>query len=248
LTLKEGETDIVIKYFANNELSPDTLEAEIDALEEDNREVICLIVDYLKRMRSDNFAADERIKYRDITNGLKDLAIKYKIPVISAQQINRSGNMVIDSAMEGGKQDLARFLGRGNIAESWDILENADWAAILNVEIDKQDNRRYLTIKEIKKRYKSHTDITYFNHPFEDGSTIMLIEDVNKEESVSKISLTSDFTSAEMVGSKRARSNGKDKTDVIGLLDLKSDDLGEYVEFPDQEHTQGPIVSRKEEY
>jgi hypothetical protein len=246
LTLNEGETDIVIKYFANNELSPNVLSAEIDMLEEDNREVICLIVDYLKRMRSDNYAADERIKYRDITNGLKDLSIRYKIPVLSAQQINRSGNMVIDSAMEGGKSDLARFLGRGNIAESWDILENADWAAILNVEIDRTDNKRYLTIKEIKKRYKSQTDITYFNHPFEPGSTIMLVEDINRDESVSKISLTSDFTSAEMVGSKRSKRNGRNLD--IGEFMLANDDLGgEYVEFPDEAHTKGPQVSRKEE-
>ena len=156
LTLNEGETDIVIKYFANNELSPNTLEAEIDALEEDNREVICLIVDYLKRMRSDNFAPDERVKYRDITNGLKDLSIRYKIPVISAQQINRSGNMVIDSAMEGGKTDLARFLGRGNIAESWDILENSDWAAILrsrsrrtNVILQSRKSRNVINLRSI---------------------------------------------------------------------------------------------------
>jgi hypothetical protein len=35
------------------------------------------------------------------------------------------------------------------------------------------------------------TDITYFNHPFVEGSTIMLVNDVEMEKAVSKTSLSS---------------------------------------------------------
>ena len=37
------------------------------------------------------------------------------------------------------------------------------------------------------------TDITYFNHPFVEGSTIMLMDDVGMEKSISKTSLSADM-------------------------------------------------------
>jgi hypothetical protein len=152
---------------------------------------------------------------------LKDFAIHYKIPVITAQQLNRSGNMTIDAAAGSGKEDLARFLGRANISDAWDLLENADWSAILNVEVERQSHVRYLTIKEIKKRYKSMTDVNYFNHPFEEGSTIMLIDDVPLEKSISKISIASDMTAEQMVEPKRNHANNSDMIDGLTNSDME---------------------------
>jgi hypothetical protein len=174
-------------------------------------------------MRPDEPAPDERIKLRNISNGLKDFGIHYKIPVITAQQLNRSGNMTIDAAAGSGKEDLARFLGRSNISDAWDLLENADWSAILNVEVERVTKVRYLTVKEIKKRYKSMTDINYFNHPFEEGSTIMLIDDVPLEKSISKISIASDMQADNMVDPKHSHANNKDLMD--GLVDSDFDGL-----------------------
>jgi hypothetical protein len=191
LTLKQGEINIILKYRPANTLSPNDIASDIDTLEDDNKEVIALVIDYLKRMRSDFPAPDDRVKLRDISNGVKDLLVRYKIPGISAQQINRSGSVTIDSAMESGKEDLTRYLGRSNIADAWDLFENVDWCCILNVEIERSTGHRYLTFKELKKRYRSMTDITYFNHPFVEGSTIMLVNDVEMEKAVSKTSLSS---------------------------------------------------------
>lgn len=193
LTLKQGEINIILKYRPANTLSPNDIASDIDTLEDDNKEVIALIVDYLKRMRSDFPAPDDRVKLRDISNGIKDILIRYKIPGISAQQINRSGSVTIDSAMESGKEDLTRYLGRSNIADAWDLFENVDWCCILNVEIERSSGNRFLTFKELKKRYRSMTDITYFNHPFVEGSTIMLVNDVELDKSVSKTSLSSNM-------------------------------------------------------
>jgi hypothetical protein len=226
LQLNDGDIDIVIKYYQNNSLSPNDLYSIIDTLEDDGREVIACIIDYIKRMRADEPAPDERIKLRNISNGLKDLAIHYKIPIITAQQLNRSGNMTIDAAAGSGKEDLARFLGRANISDAWDLLENADWSAILNVEVERQSHVRYLTIKEIKKRYKSMTDTTYFNHPFQEGSTIMLIDDVPLEESISKISIASDMTADNMVEPKRNHANN---SDLIDGLTMGSGDINEVI-------------------
>ena len=74
----------------------------------------------------------------------------------------------------------------------------------------------------------------------------MLVEDINKEESVSKVSLTSDFASEDMVNSKRSK--GKGHTEEVGLFDLKKDDFGEYVDFGDQNHTSGPSITTRREY
>ena len=130
----KSPTDIVIRYYANNDLDTNDLYAIIEELEEDSREVIALIFDYIKRIRPAEKATDERIQLKNVSNELKTLAIRLEIPVITANQINRAGNMAIDAAASEGREDLARMLGRANIAVSWDLLENVDWAAIINIE------------------------------------------------------------------------------------------------------------------
>lgn len=194
LNLKtDDDIDIVMQYYGNFEISTADVYSIIEDLEDQNREVICFVLDYIKRIRPAQKAMDERSQLANVSNELKDLAIRKQIPVITAQQINRAGNMTVDSALESGKEDLARFLGRGNIAQSWDMLENCDWTAILNVEIERSSGIRYLTIKEIKKRYKSLTDITYMNQPFMEGSTIQLVEDFGQKTSAAKLSLATDM-------------------------------------------------------
>lgn len=206
LTLKdETDIDIVMQYYGNFEISTSDVYSIIEDLEDQNREVVCFVLDYIKRIRPAQRAMDERSQLANVSNELKDLAIRKQIPVITAQQINRAGNMTVDAALESGKEDLARFLGRGNIAQSWDMLENCDWTAILNVEIERSTDKRFLTIKEIKKRYKSMTDITYMNQPFVEGSTIQLVEDVNMKESVAKLSLSTDMMGLNGKAEKKAK-------------------------------------------
>jgi hypothetical protein len=48
-------------------------------------------------------------------------------------------------------------------------------------------------MKEIKKRYKTMTNIDYFNQPFVEGSTIQLVEDVGMDKPAGKISLGTDL-------------------------------------------------------
>jgi hypothetical protein len=194
LTLQtEEDIDIVMQYYGNFEISTADLYGIIEDLEDDNREIIAFVLDYIKRIRPAQRAMDERGQLANASNELKDLAVKKRIPVITAQQINRAGNMTVDSAAASGKEDLARLLGRANIANCWDMLENCDWTAILNVEIERSTQIRYLTIKEIKKRYKSMTTIDYINQPFKEGSTIQLVEDVFDEKPAAKTSLASDL-------------------------------------------------------
>lgn len=211
----DDDIDIVMMYFGNFEISTSDVYSIIEDLEDQNREVICFVLDYIKRIRPSVKAVDERTQLANVSNELKDLSVKKSIPVVTAQQINRAGNMTVDAAMESGKKDLARFLGRGNIAQSWDMLENCDWTAILNIELERSTDKRYLTIKEIKKRYRSMTDITYMNQPFMDNSTIRLVEDVNMDKSVAKLSLQSDLVGI----NPKAEEKKKEKAKKINNMD-----------------------------
>ena len=216
LTLDDGDTDIVMQYYNNFEISTGDIYNIVDDLEDNNREVIAVVVDYIKRIRSISPTIDERIRLANVSNELKDLSVNLKIPVITAQQINRAGNMALDNASETGKEDLARFLGRGNIAQCWDIIENSDWCGILNIEVEKSSNIKYLTVKEIKKRYKSMTNITYFNQPFVDVDSIQLVEDVGWSPPAGKISLATNLNIVDnsMVNSTRGDKSAKPREDV----------------------------------
>ena len=216
LTLDDGDTDIVMQYYNNFEISTGDIYNIVDDLEDNNREVIAVVVDYIKRIRSISPTIDERIRLANVSNELKDLSVNLKIPVITAQQINRAGNMALDNASETGKEDLARFLGRGNIAQCWDIIENSDWCGILNIEVEKSSNIKYLTVKEIKKRYKSMTNVTYFNQPFVDVDSIQLVEDVGWSTPAGKISLATNLNIVDnsMVNSTRGDKSAKPREDV----------------------------------
>lgn len=216
LTLDDGDTDIVMQYYNNFEISTGDIYNIVDDLEDNNREVIAVVVDYIKRIRSISPTIDERIRLANVSNELKDLSVNLKIPVITAQQINRAGNMALDNASETGKEDLARFLGRGNIAQCWDIIENSDWCGILNIEVEKSSNIKYLTVKEIKKRYKSMTTITYFNQPFVDVDSIQMVEDVGWSTPAGKISLATNLNIVDnsMVNSTRGDKSAKPREDV----------------------------------
>lgn len=224
MVLKDGDTDIYIAYYANNELDTSDLYSIIEDLEDDNREVIALIFDYIKRIRPAEYAPDERLQLKNVSNELKTLAIKLDIPVITANQINRAGNMAIDAAAGEGKEDLARLLGRANIAVSWDLLENVDWAAIINIEREKRTNLLYLTIKRIKIRYKDMAKYSYINHPFEKDSTIRLIDDILLPEPLSKESLSSDMEGYITAGSKGIV-NGRKRPIVDKFPDEEAEDV-----------------------
>lgn len=126
LLQKEGEMvvtdanniDIVVKYKANRSIDTADLYTMVDDLEDDGREVISLVLDYIKRIRPAEYAKDEKEELKNVTNELKTLALDYGIPVITAHQLNRSGAATIDAAMEADKTDLAKFVGRSNVGSA----------------------------------------------------------------------------------------------------------------------------------
>lgn len=74
---------------------------------------------------------------------------------------------------------------------------------MINPEIQISTGSKFLTFKRLKIRGKSETaegtnnPIDYFNHPFEIDNGIRLQTDVDKEKTVSLISLATDLESIE---------------------------------------------------
>lgn len=78
-----------------------------------------------------------------------------------------------------------------------------------------------MTFKMLKRRYRSSDDdeklrrLDYFNHPYEPGNEIRLIDDVDLPDSLSLFSLSSSFASLEETkrGKKNAVERKSNKTD-----------------------------------
>lgn len=203
----DNNIDIIIKYYPNQSITTDDMRTLIEEFMEEGKDTIALIVDYLKRVRPSRPAKDEKEELKHITNELSDLAKEFDIPVISAQQINRAGTAAVDAAMGDKKEDLARFLSKTHVANAWEIVENSSWVAIIQLEQKRSTGQFYLTFKRVKMRYKDlyNDDIGYFNHPFEEGNRMMLIDDIYMPKSISESSLASDFDGVDLMTLKGNR-------------------------------------------
>lgn len=88
-------------------------------------------------------------------------------------------------------------------------IENSDVVIIINQEVKADTGEVYLTFKLLKRRYRSSESdeklkrLDYFNHPYEPGNTIKLVDDVELPDSVSLFSLATTFISLE--DAKRGR-------------------------------------------
>lgn len=220
LTLSDKNgIDIIIKYYKNRSIDTNDLYAIIEDLADDGVEVIALIVDYIKRLRAVEHGANEKEELKNISNELKDLAIIYRIPVITAQQLNRTSSTVVDAALQARKEDITKLIGRDGVAGAWELLENSDWVAVINKEKKVDTGDIYLTFKLLKRRYASHEtnvvlkELEYFNHPYSPGSNIRLIKDIYEDEPVSLTSLSTQFAAADVVGT-RGRKNATKRDSI----------------------------------
>ena len=222
--------DIEFRYFANLEIKTSNLYHIINDMEERGQHVIGLILDYIKRLNSDfNAAGDETLRVTYVAKELKSLAEFYNIPVITAQQINRNGNSILDCAMRDGKKDLIRFIGNSDIGGAWGVIEESDWVALINLEKRESDGKLFLSIKRTKQRAGA-SDVSvsdYFNHPFANDRELRLATDVDKEDTLSISSLATelvsvDTTALENVTQERPRytMDKGDKASLFKQLDI----------------------------
>lgn len=187
---------IEFRYYANMEMSTGDIYTIINEMAENGYKVIAVVLDYIARVKPVNNATEERFRLQDVAKELKSLATYYSIPVITAQQVNREGNGIIDAAMRDEKADLAKFLGTTAVSESYGLIYEADWVALVNLEKRRSDEQWFLTFNRLKIRGKQDPSaVTYFNHPFVDAKRIRLATDTDLENSLSVVSLATDLES-----------------------------------------------------
>ena len=172
----ESPIDIVIKYKANRSVDTSYLYNLCSDLEDEGYEVIALVQDHVKRIRSIGKYADLRIELGEVVNEFKNFAIEKDIPVISVSHLNREAARVIESGEQSGRrQDTTKLLGKSNVGESFLMLDNLDGGFIINLDYDEQGNK-YMVFSSTKVR-EDHSR-SYIAQPFVGGNGIRLVEDL----------------------------------------------------------------------
>lgn len=181
--------DICVKFKPNLSVDTSYLYTLVEDLEDEGYETICVIQDYLKRIRSvdGTFGGDLRLQLGAIINEFKIFATLKNIPVITASQLNRDATNHVDTARMKNKADLVRMIGRSNVGESNLILENSDWIALLAPEYDREGNK-YLGMQRVKSRYYIANDIYCTFIPYVQG-TVKFIEDLYSPVPVHKVTM-----------------------------------------------------------
>lgn len=219
--------EVVIKYFPYRDISTDDLFTIIQDLRDENLEVCALVLDYIKRIRPITPVPDNvKLELDRVMNELKALAVMKDIPVITAHQMNRAAASTVDSAVRQGRGDVTKLVGREHVGSAYEIIEVADFAAVLNIEYKPGTDDRYMVISVIKRRRIDISDIefvkyTYLAHPFHKNKPLALIDDVNLDKVLSVQSLVNDIDII-----------GKERTNAVPRL--KSMEPSEFEEFDEE--------------
>jgi len=184
----EDPINIIIKYEPGGSIDTSYLYTISDDLEDEGYEVICVIQDYIKRIRPVDKTGELRIDLGNVINDFRNFAAYKGIPVISASQLNRDATKHIDEGRKARKSDLVRMLGRSNIGESMIILENIDGGFMITPEFDQEGNK-FLGIERIKARYKKISNREHLFQPYVDGNSVRLEADAHLSIPVFKESM-----------------------------------------------------------
>ena len=158
---------------------------------ENNNEVVLIVVDYLRRMgpnKNRPFISDEYLALGEKADDLANLCKTYDIPVVTASQLNRLADEILEKAEEEKTLNAGRKLGRTKTSDSRRIIDNIDYGFALNKEWYEAEQKWYISVLDIKHRGKAGK-VKYFAHPFENNNGMRLVEDVELEHSLSKLSL-----------------------------------------------------------
>jgi len=182
--------DIEIVYVPGDSVDTSYLYTLVDELSYQGKEVICLIQDYVKRIKAaNNSYGDLRIELGNIVNEFKTFAAIMDVPVITASQLNRdAAGKVDDKKGKTNSADIVRMFGRQNIGESMLMLENIDCAFAIAVEYD-ENNHKHLGINRLKARFRSLSPIHCIHQPYQVGNDIKLVEDAYAQVPAYKLTM-----------------------------------------------------------
>lgn len=180
----------------------------IDEIQASGKEIALLSFDYIKRILPEKKSYSEKEELKNITIELRQIAIDYGFPLVSAHQFNRNQLAVINQKMRDGETDLAKFMGGENVGSAYEVQENADMTIALNLERKKDTGILYLTFYRLKERYRPSTKLIYFNQPFTKDNEFMLVDDIFMSRPVGIKTLGVDMEGADVNGLFNTRGRG----------------------------------------
>ena len=159
-----------------------------------------LAVDYIKRIEPARGFFQLTDKLGAVTNELRNIALKYNIPVITATQFNRDGYKKVfghEHTYSADGRDLVTLFSIDDLADSIEIAQNADYVVFIQpeyIEEYKEAPSKYLGICRAKSRDEitfGDPNISNIFTPF-NGSNIKLVDDRKKPltlNSLKKVSI-----------------------------------------------------------
>lgn len=163
----ESDIGLLIKEYGGNTATVADMEAFLSRVEEHyNAEIVAVFVDYIKRVKcTTSRSSEEYAVLCEVSNLLRNMAFKFNCPVISAAQLNREAQKIIEENINRGTADTAKNVGSSNIGSSFDLVANTDALVLINSEYGHKSNRKYMAFKRLKMRYRPKADTTYFVVP-----------------------------------------------------------------------------------
>ena len=113
----ENNIDIVVIYKKAFSINTADVYDIIDELEEEGREIILLIHDYLWKIHSVTPAKELRLELGYATDEFKALAVEKDIPVILLAQLNREAGAIIEDAKSNKRTDPGKLLTNKNLGK-----------------------------------------------------------------------------------------------------------------------------------
>jgi len=181
----------ILLYYGYREKSTKDLENIIRSFNDEENEVVAVYLDYIKRIRPGRTDAavtsSEKAELHAIMNELKLISVEFNIPVVTGHQLNREAARQVDDIVKnGGFNKTEQALGRANISSAWEVMEVADFLALMNIE--NNGETKSLMIKAAKQRdldSKTDSAITAIRHPFLSTQSFALKDDIMENVSVS---------------------------------------------------------------
>jgi len=187
LDLKNSKIKLAIKYSESRTMSTNDIEDVILELGNNGYEVVVVAVDYILRaLPNDKRLASTGSPYDVlgiIGTELNNLSKRLMVPIITASQLNRNGELAIEEGVKKNKVGLVELLGRSYVGDSKKLLDDFDDVYIIQPESNPIDiSTKYLGIKHAKGRgRRSDNAVPVFYVPF-DGNKFRLQEDVEDVE------------------------------------------------------------------
>ncbi len=207
--------DIIIRYKPNRSISTDYLYTLYDDLADQGKEMVCLIQDHIKRIRSVDGQQDLRLELGDIVNEFKVFAAEKDIPVLTVSHLNRDATRILEEAARKGNQDNGRLIGKSNTGESLLMIDNLDCGITITRDYDK-DGLPYMTFHRIKMRDKGSTR-EYIAQPFLPDNNIRLVEDLGSIPQFKESLHTAELKSVNCIKLSGASSMSPDN--IIDVID-----------------------------